>query len=167
MIFTPKTSILALALAGAASMAAAGGPTLNLDGMQIRPKATLELAPGVADALRTTCVDLAVFARQVPLGSSRVRIVYGVQNVSGADYVSGANQQSVAISRPGGPSYNHAFGSLAAGQSRSWSLVVQKPFEIPHAYSVRYLAAPDLYQDGNTRNDDCNRANNRRDVIVG
>lgn len=163
-----KTVLLAAALATSAGAVLAEGLQLKLDPgtlqkMQPRVKGIDRVVnPGV---IRVGCVDLAVFASQANVGD-RVRITYGVRNVSRHDYVSGRSQQAILFSRDGRQLDRKAFGNLGAGRTLSWSALVQRPFEFPNTYKVQYSADPDIAIDGNTANDDCRRANNQSSLQV-
>lgn len=159
--------VAAATLAGTASLAGSDRPILRLMPM---PGITPQITPGVRDtlrdALRPACVDLAVFADQRRLSGNRVRITYGVRNISSVDYVSGANQQSITLARGSRALSNGRFARLNAGQSLSWTVIVPTPFEFPDTYTARYAIDPDIFQDGNAMNDDCNRRNNTRRITV-
>ncbi|MEZ5715113.1 MAG: hypothetical protein R3D85_08050 [Paracoccaceae bacterium] len=162
-----KTVTLTALVFASANAVLAGGSSLQVPTkpIQIKPQIGLNKHLKAPDILRRSCVDLAVFASKTRVGD-RVRITYGVRNVSTANYVSGANQQAIVISTYGGAVGTGRFTNLAAGQSRSWSVDVPLAFEFPNTYQVYYSYDPDLYIDGNTANDDCNRANNQREVTV-
>ena len=157
------------ALAGTASVAPAGSDRLIFQVMP-RTGGDLQIAPGVQDALRDSlrsqCVDLAVFVQQRRAYGNTVRITYGVRNISAADYVSGAHQQSLVLSKNGNTMDVGRFARLNAGQELTWTEIVSKPFEFPDTYKAFLSIDPDIFQDGNVRNDDCNRGNNARQVVV-
>ncbi len=162
-------------LAAAATLAAVAAPpaigeTLKIKRLNPQLGQQIELAPGVRqhlqDSLRSRCVDLAVFVTQRRAHGDRVRVTYGVKNVSTIDYVSGANQQAIVLSRHGSEVGVGRFAQLNAGQSASWSVIVRRPFEIPHTYKAVFSHDPDLFIDGNEMNDDCNRANNSGETLV-
>jgi len=174
MTSSAKSRLLGVAFAAAAiattATTAPAGPPLPvfqifptpIDGPQITPGAREALR----DALRSSCVDLAVFANERRLGGNRVQITYGVRNVSSVDYVSGAGQQSIMFSRNSREVQTRNFSRLNAGQTLSWSVTVQTPLEFPDYYKAAFTHGPDLYQDGNELNDDCNARNNAREVVV-
>lgn len=117
--------------------------------------------PGVIR--KAACPDLAVvMAEKNRYG--KIHIVYGVRNVGSADYVTGRNQQTLMVRTPGGVR-TFAFGNLRAGDVRTWS-EVYSPFEFPFTYKGALSFDPDIFIDGNTRNDDCNRANNRAQLVT-
>lgn len=163
-----KSVLLAAALTTAAGATLAEGLQLKLDPgtlqkLQPRVKGVDRVVnPGV---IRVGCVDLAVFATQANVGE-RVRITYGVRNISRHDYVSGRNQQAIVFSKDGSRLAYKAFANLAAGRALSWSATVARPFEFPNTYKVAYSVDPDIRIDGNSANDDCRRANNARSLQV-
>lgn len=161
-----RTALAATLVTAAAPVLA--GPDLPM--IRINPNviATPHLKPGVADrigTIRIQCVDLAVIAQESRSGST-TRIVFGVRNVSGVDYVSGANQQAVVLSSLGRTVQVGSFGNLSAGQARTWTVNVPNPFEFPSTYDVRYTTDPDIRIDGNRQNDDCNNRNDAGHVVV-
>lgn len=162
-----KTIVATALLTATATTAIADGLKLNLTGkqLQIAPQILPHKTTPRPGVLKRACPDLAVFANKQVFGN-RVHITYGVRNVSSVNYVSGANQQAIVVSGAGGALGSGQFTNLAAGQSRSWSVVVALPMEFPNSYRVFYSHDPDLYIDGNTRNDECHRANNSREVLV-
>ena len=163
-----KSILLAAGIATGAGAGLAEGLQLKLD-----PGTLQKMQPRIKDVdrvinpgiIRVGCVDLAVFATQAAVGD-RVRITYGVRNVSRHDYVSGRNQQSIAFSKDGRRIANKAFINLAAGRSLSWSATVARLFEFPSTYKVAYNPAPDITTDANEANDDCRRSNNLRSLQV-
>jgi hypothetical protein len=161
--------LVATTLTGTATVAPAG-PDRPIIRVMPNVGSDLRIKPGVQDALRDSlrsrCVDLAVFAELRHAGGNTVRIVYGVRNISVADYVSGANQQALVLSRNGRTLEIGRFARLDAGQSLTWTEVVSKPLEFPDTYDAILSIDPDIFQDGNERNDDCNRGNNARQVVV-
>lgn len=146
------------------------GPDRPIFEIMPKPASDLPLAPGVQDALRDSlrshCVDLAVFAQRRNAHGNTVRITYGVRNVSASDYVSAAHQQSLVLSKNGATVEIGRFARLNAGQALTWTEVVPKPFEFPDTYKADLIVDPDIFQDGNERNDDCNRGNNARQIVV-
>ncbi|MCG6903607.1 MAG: hypothetical protein LJE68_13090 [Rhodobacter sp.] len=163
-----KSILTAATLAVGASAAFADGPVLNIGASKLRAIQTNRLQRNLVipqNLVQRGCVDLAVFAEQTRVGD-RVRVTYGVRNVSSINYVSGPSQQAIVFAAPGRTLANHAFAGLNAGQSLSWSAIVNRPLEFPSNFSVIYSYDPDLYIDGNTANDDCNRANNQRNITV-
>ena len=159
-------AVFAASLISIASSGIAGDTfKLNKHNLKAQPQISQHHKQVLQNALRGACVDLAVFARKQRMGD-RVRITYGVTNVSRTNYVSNPNQQAISISTGGRALANRAFAILNAGQTRSWTVDVPLPFEFPNTYQVRFNHDPDLYIDGNSANDDCKRANNRREVTV-
>lgn len=169
MPFNPK-SVLAAAVLSAAAAPLLAGP--DLIPFQTAPLIgpNIGQAPGVADGvdgLRSTqCVDLAVFAHQRRANGGRALITYGVSNVSDVEFVSGAGQQAVVLSKGSAALASEGFSRLAPGQSLTWQRFVRAPMEFPDTYTAALTHGPDLYTDGNPRNDDCNRHNNARQVQV-
>lgn len=170
---TLKTATLAVTLAAStlAGVAAHAGTNFTAHKLNKQVISKQQLGPKVngqvLKTFKSSCVDLAVFVQKRTIPGNKMRLTYGVSNVSRANFVSGAHQQSIALSMHGRSVQNMRFASLNAGQSRSWSVDVPIPFEIPNTYVVDIAMDPDIYIDGNTANDDCNRANNRREVLVG
>lgn len=173
MIRFLKPAFMAATLAATSSATLAGdglglshGITVDLQTKQIGTQIDQRHKDHLRDALTSACVDLAVFARKQSLGGDRVRITYGVTNVSRVNYVSGAHQQAISLGKNGSNFAAGRFASLNAGQSRSWTVDVGTPFEFPDTYKAIFNHDPDLYIDGNTANDDCNGRNNERQVVV-
>jgi hypothetical protein len=117
--------------------------------------------PGIIQ--KAACPDLAVVMAEKNRNGD-IHIVYGVRNVGGADYVTGRNQQTLTVRTPGGVR-TFAVGNLRAGDVRTWS-EVYRPFEFPFTYKGALSFDPDIFLDGNTRNDDCNRSNNRAQLVT-
>lgn len=130
--------------------------TIQLD-RQLLPRKAIrpQIDPG---AITRGCVDLAAELVQIPRSDGTILVRYGVRNVSGVDYVSGANQQMVLIDA-NGTAKSFRFANLSAGQQKVWSEVF-RPFEFPGIYKVQLSFDPDIRTDNNPRNDDCRAANN-------
>ncbi|MFN3954351.1 MAG: hypothetical protein ACK4LQ_07830 [Pararhodobacter sp.] len=117
-----------------------------------------QLLPRVTD-LRRPCPDLAATISQRDGPGNTIIITYGVRNVGSVDYVSGPNQQLLNVSMGGRHARSFPFQNLRAGQSVQWNETYH-PFEFPSTYRATVVYDPDIFIDGNPRNDDCNSANN-------
>lgn len=171
MFPTFRTAAIAATLLCTATMSMAGDARFQLGraGVQNLPQAQINEThkDHLRNAMSSECVDLSVFASKSRIGPDRVRVTYGVKNVSRVNFVSGPTQQSVAISLNGRAMETHRFASLRAGQSQTWTSDVQTPFEFPDTYRILMTLGPDVYTDNNPANDDCRSANNHRDLRVG
>ncbi len=95
-----------------------------------------------------------------------VSIRVTVHNRGAGDYVSGPNQQSVMVFT-GNSTRNmllrQRFNRLASGASFSLTARLRAPGgEFTPSVSALLSYDPDIYIDGNPRNDDCNQGNNQR-----
>lgn len=109
----------------------------------------------------TVCPDLSVKAKQRELADGSIRVTVEVKNLSGADYVSAPGQQRLVIEgRNGGRSGAVPFVNLARGDVIAWADTF-RPFEFPASYKAYLALDPDIFIDGNERNDDCRADNNR------
>ena len=106
--------------------------------------------------------------------AGRVRIVGTARNVGAAPYESGPNQQSLQLyeSIPGGTPRmvaQQAFQNLAPGAEvsvryeRDWNSSSPAEGEFPPSYKLMVVYDPDIRLDSNTKNDDCNNANNSKE----
>jgi hypothetical protein len=132
------------------------------------------LPPISKDKLKMmTCPDPAAHRIDFQIVSKKdkfhgnVKIIGVVKNVGTAAFETGPNQQSANLYEmvPGGTPKlvaSQKFQNLATGQEamvayeRAWSTSV----EFPPAYRLTILYDPDIYIDGNRKNDDCGKANN-------
>jgi len=164
-----SSMLVATMLAGTISSVSAGPARLNVPiprllGNNVRINPNIIRRP-VVD-LRPSCVDLAVFIQQRRLSDRSYRVTFGVRNVSTKNYVSGEGQQTIVLARNGAALDSESFSVLNAGRTLTWSQTVPRPFEFTDTYGARYSFDPDIYADGNPRNDDCNSANNVRSVEI-
>lgn len=164
-----SSMLVAGMLAGTISTVSAGPANLNImipplinNNVKFYPK---NFAP-LVNALRPTCVDLAVFIQKRRVSDTAYRVTFGVRNVSTKNYVSREPQQAIVLARNGAAMDSESFSVLNAGQTLTWSQTVPRPFEFPDTYGALYSADPDIYADGNPRNDDCNSTNNSRQVEI-
>ncbi|MCA9588553.1 MAG: hypothetical protein KC657_24720 [Myxococcales bacterium] len=115
-----------------------------------------------------TAIDAVIVARTSRFAGT-VRITGRVKNVGNAAYVSRPGQQIVQMweETPGARPRlvaQQAFTNLAVGQemfvsfARPWS----SSDEFQPQYKVVITYDPDIFLDGNTKNDDCNMNNNAR-----
>lgn len=160
----------AFAATAAATLITSFGATAQTSVQQLRPGlplTQLELAPALRgiqilpniNDLRRPCPDLAANISQRNGPGNSIIITYGVRNVGSVDYVSGANQQLFNVYLGGRTHRSYPFQNLRAGESVQWSETYQ-PFEFPVTYRVMVVFDPDIFMDGNPRNDDCNSSNN-------
>ena len=159
----------------ASTAALADGPRFNPRNAQFKP-----LPRGVTPQLNNKLIvkkpDLAVtqfsvrVMEKVSRWQFRVRLTATVKNVGQGDYISGANQQSMTIMPVGASraSKTLRFQNLRVGQSASIShdFTFSLSDEFPTNWVARVGFDPDIYIDGNRRNDDTNRANNARTITA-
>lgn len=94
--------------------------------------------------------------------SGRVRITAIFENAGSEDFVSSAGQQRVELYEGGTLVASRRFKRLAAGATislsyeRSWWTST----EFPPSFRARISYDPDIYIDGNDRNDDCESGDN-------
>src|SRR5262245_33899036 len=122
-------------------------------------------------------LNFAVSARTTRF-AGRVRITGTVKNIGTAPYISGPEQQLVNLYEmvPGGPSrlvasrrfQNEAINEeITVSYERAWNSSSPAEGEFPPTYKLIVTYDPDIRLDGNTKNDDCNGANNARERSGG
>lgn len=167
----PAAGLAALALA-ALSAPALTQPALaqvlqldrpiNLPDLQPRlpaPDRPLRLPPEIIGNLGA-CPDLAVRLGQSDRADGSIMLTFTVVNVGTADYVSGANQQNLLVNFGGRTRLVYDFQNLRRGENRSWHYTYH-PFEFPSQVRAMIVFDPDIRNDGNPMNDDCNPRNDR------
>ena len=117
--------------------------------------------PGLVQKI--ACPDLTVVMAEKHRGGA-IHIVYGVRNVGTADFITSRNQQTLTVKTPAGDR-TFPFGNLRVGGVQTWS-EIYRPFEFPFTYAGALNFDPDIYIDGNRRNDDCNGSNNRAQLVT-
>jgi len=163
------SSILGLVLAMAAAPSAVAQLSFPLLLERRLPGGyPIQLDPSL---LRRNCPDPAAETVEFQLLSrdslrefqGRVQITGTVRNRGAAAFESGSNQQSVQLYENDRLVASRSFQTLASGVSvqvsfsRPWSAAM----EFPPTYRLVISYDPDIYLDGNPKNDDCGRQNNR------
>ena len=169
-----SSMLVATMLAGTISSVSAGPARLNVPLTRLpiteMSRSNLRINPNVIRRPvidpRASCTDLAVFVRQRRVNDRWYVVTFGVRNVSTNDYVSRDGQQTIDLAKNGAALANESFSVLNAGQTLTWSQPVPRPSGVTDTYDARYSFDPDIYDDGNPRNDDCNSANNVRSVEI-
>lgn len=105
------------------------------------------------------CPDIGVTAQQSRIANGKTLVTIKVVNGSSADYVSGAGQQALVISR-NGRSQHVPFSTVRRGKQVVWRETLSA-IQHPVTYSAAISFDPDIFVDGNPHNDDCRRSNNR------
>lgn len=135
-------------------------------------KVPLPVIPLCAIDPAATAVDFAVVARSATSRfEGRVRITGKVKNVGRSAFESHAGQQAVQLweTAPGARPRLVAsvpFVNLAPNQEisvsfdRTWNSSSPAEGEFAPSYKVMLSYDPDIFIDGNTKNDDCNSRNN-------
>lgn len=154
------------------------GPQLKAPGglkPQIRPDITGRgIKPIDPGRLQKRCPNPAIVELQVGIirknprnrfqGTIQLKAV--LKNDGNADYVTRPNQQSVQLRHGNKLLKNERFGNLRKGQVKI--VKVQLPWnaagEFQDDLTARIVYDPDIRQDGNKRNDDCNMRDNRKTV---
>lgn len=118
-------------------------------------------------------VDLAAQSIQFQLLSRTarfrgvVKITGTIKNVGRSAFVSGRGQQIVTLWEDRRMVARRDFTNLGVGESvslsfvRNWDASSPAEGEFPPTYKVVIGYDPDLYIDGNVRNDDCSSSNNQ------
>ena len=113
-------------------------------------------------------IDFSIVQRTSQF-AGRVKIVGVVKNVGQAAYESGPNQQDMYIYENNRLVARQPFHNLAPGQEvtvqheRAWNSSSPAEGEFPPAYKLAVSYDPDIYIDGNPKNNDCRSANNQKE----
>lgn len=163
-----RTSILGLVLAIAAAPSAVAQFTPIPLERRFPGSSQMQLDPSL---LRRNCPDLAAEAIEFRLLArdsvrrfeGRVRVMGTVRNRGAVAFESGINQQSVQLYENDRLVASQPFQTLApraavqVSFTRPWSAAM----EFPPTYKLVISYDPDIYLDGNPKNDDCAGYNNR------
>ena len=99
-------------------------------------------------------------------GKKYVTINASLKNIGGANFDTNPGQQLIYFYVDGVLKHTVPFGDLAAGQVQyiRYDLPIMYT-EFPHQVAKVVIGYdPDIYQDGNPKNDDCNQGNNKFSV---
>jgi hypothetical protein len=120
-----------------------------------------------------TSLEAMIVSRKTPF-SGQVKITAEVKNLGTVAYESAKGQQSIQLyeSPMGGRAKlvkQRGFLNLGPGETlklsytRAWNASSPNEGEFPPNYYAIISYDPDIRMDGNTRNDDCNLNNNRKE----
>jgi len=146
--------------------------------IRIQPVPTFKLPtpirvlPQCADPAATQ-IDYSLVSRASRF-QGRVRITGKVKNLGAQNFESRPGQQSIQLVEtvPGGRPRIVAtlpFVNLTSGQEisvsfdRNWNSSSPAEGEFPPSYKIVLSYDPDIYIDGNTKNDDCVGSNNTKE----
>jgi hypothetical protein len=147
------------------------------------------IRPGIVNRgpiIRRNCPDPAAtelkfqIVRRDTQFKGRIRISGVVKNIGGKPFLCGPNQAKAYLYElPAGVPPASATGgrivaqreirNLPAGASfiltyeRNWNSSSPSEGEFPNSYRLLISYDPDIYQDANENNDDCNQSNNKKD----
>lgn len=154
--------------------AAAGGPATRVPVKPVKPEITPTKPAIKPGALQRACIDPAIAEFQVGIiqrdpanrFAGRVQFKAVLKNVGNQDFVTGPNQQAVQIHSGRTLLKNEAFGNLRVGEVKIIAVIVpwNAATEFQEPVTARIVYDPDIFIDGNTRNDDCNRSNNSKSI---
>jgi hypothetical protein len=151
-------------------------------GIAARPGVKLEKQPRIVGpgpavkpgVLQRQCINPAIVELQVGIISKdprnrfqgTIQLKAVLKNIGNADYVTGANQQSVQIHYGRRLLKNERFGNLRVGETKI--IAVQLPWNAAEEFQgdlkAQIVYDPDIRTDGNPNNDDCNMRDNSKTV---
>lgn len=160
----------AIVVASSAASAALAGPGLFSLGTRIATELNLQTSasqPREAADVTTysICPDISLVSKSRLRVDGTTEIAIIVQNRSAADYLSGPGQQALVVRSKGGGSGTVPFVNVRRGETVVWNDVF-RPGRYPGYYEAYISLDPDLYADGNNRNDDCRADNNRLSLTI-
>jgi hypothetical protein len=97
-------------------------------------------------------------------GRAVVRITGVIRNNGASDFESAPGKQSIALFEGRRFLADRSFQTLKAGQEARVDFELEfdpNQLDPPAIYELAIIYAPDIFQDGNPANDDCDRNNNR------
>lgn len=125
--------------------------------------------------LTRMCTDPAArsidfrIVRRTSQFTGRVEITGTIKNIGKAAYETRPNQQSVHLYEGSTLVKQQAFGNLSPGQTvtiryqRNWNSSSPAEGEFPPTYKLLIVYDPDIFIDGNPKNEDCVSANNTKE----